>query len=68
MDANIVRAFLNTFGSETGGGVADPEAGRYGPIALYAGGTAEVRYKDVAWQNLGLKVRPAEVTSPHFRK
>jgi hypothetical protein len=67
LDANIVRAFLNIYGSETGGGVAEDEVGRYGPIALFAGGTAEVRFKDVAWKNLALKVREPEITSTHFR-
>jgi Domain of Unknown Function (DUF1080)/FG-GAP-like repeat len=66
IDANIVRAYLNTFGSETGGGVAEDQAGRYGPIALYVGGTGEVHFKDVAYKNLALKVRPAETVSPHF--
>lgn len=68
LDANIVRGFLNIFGSETADGVAEDEDGRYGPIALYSGGTGEVHFKDVAYQNLALKVRPPEVTSSHFRE
>lgn len=67
LDANIVRGYLNTFGSETAGGVAEDEAGRYGPIALYVGGTGEVHFKDIAYSNLALKVRPPEITSNHFR-
>jgi hypothetical protein len=42
-DANIVRIFLND-GREHGA-VGDEG---YGPIALYAGGTGEVRFKDLA--------------------
>jgi len=67
LDANIVRGYLNIFGSETAGGVAEEEAGRYGPIALYVGGTGEVQFKDVAYKNLALKVRPPEMISNHFR-
>ena len=38
LDANILRAFLNDAGGLSGG-VADDEFGRFGAIALYAGGT-----------------------------
>ena len=37
LDANIVRAFLNGSG-EIAGGVADDDAGTFGPVALYVGG------------------------------
>ena len=49
LDANIVRPFLND-GGEIAGGVAEDEVGKFGPIALYVGGTGEVRFKDVAFQ------------------
>jgi hypothetical protein len=62
-DANIVRTFLND-GREHGA-VGDEG---YGPIALYAGGTGEVRFKDVAYKDLGLKVRLPDQVSSHFRK
>ena len=54
-DANIVRTFLNN-GHEFG---AVGEEG-YGPIALYAGGNGEVRFKSVALADIGLKVRQPE--------
>jgi len=66
LDVNIIRAFLND-GGEAGGGVADDDAGRYGPLALYAGGAGEVRFKDVAYKDLSVKVTPAEQVSPRFR-
>jgi hypothetical protein len=66
LDANIVRAFLND-GGETAGGVADDDAGRYGPLALYAGGAGEVRFKDVAYKDLAVKKAPPEEVSPRFR-
>ncbi len=62
-DANIVRAVMNN-GREYGG-VADEG---YGPFALYVGGSGEVRFKDVAYKDLGLKVRPPDKTSPDFRR
>jgi hypothetical protein len=66
VDANIVRGYLNIFGSETAGGVAEDEVGRYGPIALYVGGTGEVSFKDVSYANLAMKVRPPETISGNF--
>ncbi len=62
-DANIVRAALN-YGSQAGG-VADEG---YGPIALYVGGTGEAKFKDIAYKNLGMKVRNSDETSPEFRR
>jgi hypothetical protein len=62
-DANIVRTFLND-GREHGA-VGDEG---YGPIALYAGGTGEVRFKDLAYKDLGLKIRNADQVSNKFRK
>lgn len=65
LDANIVRNFLNQ-GGEIGGGIAEEDAGRYGPFALYVEGTGEVRFKDLSWKDLGLHVRTTEKTSPRF--
>lgn len=67
LDANI-QAFLNDVGAgEMTGAVPDEEAARYGPLALYVGGAGEVRFKDVAYKDLGLRVTPAEKTSSRFR-
>jgi hypothetical protein len=66
LDANIIRPLLNN-GGEQGGGVVDPDAGNFGPIALYAGGSGEVRFKDVAYKDLAFQVRPAEKVSSKFR-
>jgi hypothetical protein len=62
-DANIIRTFLNN-GHEFG---AVGEEG-YGPIALYAGGNGEVRFKSVALADIGLKVRQPDEVSKDFRK
>ena len=62
-DANIVRAVLNN-GREAGG-VADEG---YGPIALYVGGAGEVRFRNLAYKDLGLKDRIPDKTSNDFRR
>jgi hypothetical protein len=62
-DANIVRTFLND-GREHGA-VGDEG---YGPIALYVGGSGEVRFKNLGYKDLGVKTHVAEQTSPNFRK
>ena len=66
IDANIVRPFLNG-GGEIAGGVAEDDAGKFGPVALYVGGAGEVRFKDVGYKDLGLRTRVPEEVSPHFR-
>jgi len=63
-DANIVRAVLN-YGREAGGVT---EENGYGPFAFYVAGAGEVRFKDVAYANLGLRVREANRTATDFRK
>jgi hypothetical protein len=67
LDANI-QAFLNDVGvRELAGAVPDDEVGRYGPLALYVGGAGEVRFKDIAYKDLGVRVTPPEKVSSHFR-
>jgi hypothetical protein len=66
IDANIVRAVLNE-GSAVPGGVAEDEAGRYGPLALYVGGTGEVRFKGVAYKDAAIRSNPREQVSNRFR-
>ena len=66
IDANILRVSFNGGGGAGAGGVADEAAGKYGAIALYAGGTGEVRFREVALKDLARKVTPAEVVSARF--
>ncbi|MFB3778317.1 MAG: FG-GAP-like repeat-containing protein [Bryobacteraceae bacterium] len=65
LDAGIIRSYLN-MGRETGG-VAEDESGSFGPVALYAGGEGEVRFKEVAYKDLAIRVIPQEKVSPRFR-
>lgn len=65
IDENMVHTFLND-GGDTASGVAQEEDGAYGPIALYVGG-GEVKFKDIAYRDLGVLETPAEHVSPNFR-
>ena len=66
LDANILRAFLNDAGG-LAGGVSDDDFGRFGRIALYAGGSGEVRFKDVSFKDLQPKIAAPEEVSRRFR-
>ena len=50
MDANVIRPILNQSYDFIPG--ASDERDGYGPIALYAAGTGEVRFKDVSFKDL----------------
>jgi hypothetical protein len=65
LDANIVRSHLND--DNTTAGVSDHAEEGYGPMALYVGGAGEVRFKEIAFKDVGMKFTPAEVVSPNFR-
>ncbi len=61
-DVNTLRKMMN-------GGVAGSQAvdmRGFGVIALYVGGTGEARYRDVSYQDVGLKRFPVEQTSANF--
>ena len=49
-----------------GGVFTDQDTGVFGAVALYAGGTGEVRYKDVAWKDVNAVDLPEEKTSARF--
>jgi hypothetical protein len=66
LDANIIRTFINT-DRESGNGVAEDPAGRYGPIALYTGNSGEVRFKELAYKDLGFKFAAHERVANSFR-
>lgn len=48
-------------------GRADDAFGKYGPIALYVGGTASAKFTDVAYADLNARPFDEEKTSPNFR-
>jgi Domain of Unknown Function (DUF1080)/FG-GAP-like repeat len=49
------------------GGLAEDASGKYGPIALYVGGSGEARFKDVAYADLNARPFEAEKISSNFR-
>ena len=65
IDANIVRPWVNTSGS--GGGAADDDLGKFGPIAIYVGGSGEVRFRDVSYRDLSLKRFVKEELSANYQ-
>ncbi len=67
VDTNVVEASVN--GQGAGAGVMFDEAQSFGPIALYVGeGSGEVRFKTVAYRDVGAQTVAAERVSPNFRK
>jgi hypothetical protein len=66
LDANIVRTFLNDV-TGISDGVADETYGSFGPLALYVGGTSEVRFRDIGYKDLQPRVAAPEQVSPKFR-
>jgi hypothetical protein len=68
LDANILRVWVND-GPEAGvaGGRVEDEAGRYGMVGLYTGGSGDVRYKAIETKTLGRRAFPAEKVASRFR-
>ena len=68
LDANYLRVWIND-GPEGGStnGQADEDIAKYGPVALYAGGTGEVRFKQIELKDLGRRFQPEEQVSSRFR-
>jgi hypothetical protein len=65
-DVTLLRPHVNSSNASSGGAVSD-EMGSFGPIALYAAGTGEVRFRDVSYKDLNLKRFPKEKVSANFR-
>jgi hypothetical protein len=77
IDADIVRPSLTLAGAARSrmmfgrgliaGGATGEDMTAYGPVAIYAGGSGEVHFKDVAFKDLMHKTEPLETLSSHFR-
>jgi hypothetical protein len=68
LDANIMRGRLNDTGPGFSVATANDDMNGYGPIALYVGKDSEVRFKDVSYKDLALRVQPLEKVGSRFRK
>jgi len=66
LDAGALHASLNDGNAIAGGGSGD-QGTAYGPIALYAGGSGPVRFKEVAYKDLQPRVWSKEYVSPRYR-
>ena len=65
LDSDILKVGLN--GGRVGGwGATSDRMMGFGPIALYAGGSGEVQYKDVCYKDLNPKFEPKEIVSKNF--
>ena len=51
---------------DNGGGAADDDLGKFGPIALYVGGAGAVHFRDVSYRDLSLKRVVKEELSPNY--
>ncbi|MFL6448781.1 MAG: FG-GAP-like repeat-containing protein [Bryobacteraceae bacterium] len=67
VDAGATKLILNEGPVTAAAGAADAEFGRFGPVALYVGGTGEVRFRDIGVKDLNTKTIPKEVVSNRFR-
>ncbi|MEP6716587.1 MAG: FG-GAP-like repeat-containing protein [Terriglobia bacterium] len=67
IDADVLHGALNGSNGLGTGWTQDDSAG-FGSVGLYVGGTAEVRFKDLAWKDVSVRELPKEQTSIHFRK
>ena len=66
VDMDMVWITLNGRRGLNNGATNDRMMG-YGPIALHAGGSGEVRFRSVSAKDLNPKSEPVEATSAHFR-
>ena len=53
-----------TFGGV--GTIDEKNAVGFGPVAIFVGGSGEVRYKDFSWKDLNSINEPGETTSPNY--
>ena len=66
LETNVIRSFLND-GRELGGAVDGASSlSGYGPLAIYVGGTGEVRFKEVSYKDVSVRSLPKEQTSSRF--
>ena len=67
LDATIIRPFVNESLNAVGSAAVEDAHGRFGPVALFVGGTGEVRYRNLGTTDLSVKTMPIERTSPNYR-
>ncbi len=66
LDADVLGLTVNSGRGGAGATTNDKMMG-FGPVALYAGGSGEVRFKDISYKDLNPKFEPKEEVSANFR-
>ncbi len=66
IDANVIRSHLNGWGFPASSARTGDNAGGYGPIALYAGGSDAVQFENLSVQDYNMRRISPEVTSSNF--
>ena len=64
LDADLVSLSVN--GGRGGGGATSDQMMGFGPVALYAGGSGEVRFKEISYKDLNSRFEPKEKASSNF--
>ena len=74
VDADIFRFGVNSYrpagyvdGTNGLMVATDGKGGNFGPVALYVGGTGEVRFRNLAIKDLNTRITPTEKVSTRFR-
>ena len=67
VDAGNALTILNEGPLASASGETGMDSGQFGPVALYVGGTGEVRFKNIAYKDLNRRLVPKEQVSDHFR-
>jgi hypothetical protein len=65
LDADVLGISIN--GRGAGSATTGDRMMGFGPLALYAGGSGEVRYKEVSYKDLNPKFEPKETVSSNFQ-
>jgi hypothetical protein len=65
LDADVLGLQIN--GRGAGSATTDDRMMGFGPLALYAGGSGEVRYREVSYKDLNPKFEPKEAVSANFQ-
>jgi hypothetical protein len=68
LDASILRGYLNDSYHALSVATDQDDIDSYGPIALFVGKGSEVRFKDVSYKDLAIRVQPREEVGSRFRE
>ena len=68
LDASILRGYLNDSYRTLSVATDQDDIDSYGAIALFVGKGSEVRFKDVSYKDLAIRVQPTEEVGSRFRE